>query len=706
MTAKERSNSTLVRANRKPLCLERMQPPDLKKIVRRLAGLLPVISILFFVSGVMSPIAAQTWEASPTPFSTEIATSWMRDVLPGAEEFERGENEPPAWAGFRIDPVTRQRELHGYVFHNADLPPMEPGYSEPIDILVGVDTEHQLGGVKILDYNETYLRTMGDFLARTDFLSQFRGKAIWDDFQISRDIDGISGATVSVFAIARGARDKAREVAEAYLGYDPGDPVQTAREARIVDTMSLNSWTEQLASGVVRQLQIPLPDGGDLVLSFTYLGDPGLGAYWIGADKYEHAERGASSSLAGDELLLVSIGGGNASDFRYDQLQVYQEDSRFQTWFRRFTDDSYIDLGTPQSGPLADQAERLGAIVLPRQIDIYRPFILGYRHLGTSDRQTVEFRLTGLGARLAQGEDVLSRAEIEAILEAENNWFNQLRNDPPWGVTPWIKVLILLLILSLAMIAFLLNNAAIRWLTLIVTVAYLGFIDGSFISISHLINTINQGDDFLLSNLPLLLFVIFTLITTLLWGRIFCSSLCPFGAAQDFITRLTPKRWQRQVPQAVHDKALYLKYGILALIIGMALFASNIAIFQYFEPFGTLFFLNGSLILWSILIAILAACFMVPRFYCRYGCPLGAALGVVSLASPLRIKRVPQCTVCVVCEHACPTGAIRQEEIDFKECVRCDICEIKLIEKAGSCRHEMSHIIASTAGSTKAALST
>jgi polyferredoxin len=232
-------------------------------------------------------------------------------------------------------------------------------------------------------------------------------------------------------------------------------------------------------------------------------------------------------------------------------------------------------------------------------------------------------------------------------------------------------------------------------------VAYLGFIDSGFLSISQIINTINQGPGFLLSNLPLLLFVTFTAVTTLLWGRVFCSSLCPFGAVQDFITRFSPRRWRRQVSQSIHNKALKLKYFILALIIGTTLAAPEVAIFQYFEPFGTLFFLNGALILWVILVAILAACFVVPRFYCRYACPLGAALAVASLASPLRIRRVPQCTYCIVCERACPTGAIQRDRIDFKECVRCDVCEIKLIEKAGSCQHTMSRIIASTHNGAK-----
>lgn len=680
-----------------------MQTSDSRSLKTNSAALLTIKLLLtsIFLNGIGAlPLAsAQTWEAGPTPFSTDIESDWMREVLPGAEEFVRVETEPLAWAGYYFDPTSRQRQLLGYVFHNSDLPPMEPGYSEPIDILVGVDTAHQLGGVKILDYNETYLRTMGDFLAHTDFLKQFRGKAIRDDFQISRDIDGISGATVSVFAITRGARDKAREIAEAYLDYDPGDPVQEAREARIIDMMKGNSWAEKIRQGTVRTLQVPLPDGNDIVFYFTYLGNPGLGRYWVGAEKFAIAERASSAYLAGDQMLLVAVGGAAAERFRYDQLQIYQEDFRLQTWFRRFTDSSYVDLGEVETGPLVNQAQFVGAVILPEQVDIERPFTLGYRQLGTDTRHTVEFQLSGLGLDLAQGMDVFTGDEIAAILRAENSWLKRLADDPPWGVTPWAKVAMLIVILSLAMIAFFRKSPALRWLTLIFTVAYLGFIDGSFISISHLINTINQGDDFLLSNLPLLIFVIFTLVTTLLWGRIFCSSLCPFGAVQDFITRFAPKRWQREVPQAIHDKALYIKYGILALIIGMALVTSEVVIFQYFEPFGTLFFLNGAIILWAILIGILAACFIVPRFYCRYGCPLGASLGLVSLISPLRIKRVPQCTVCIVCERACPTGAIRQEEIDFKECVRCDICEIELIEKGGSCRHDMDYIIASTKAS-------
>ncbi len=192
-----------------------------------------------------------------------------------------------------------------------------------------------------------------------------------------------------------------------------------------------------------------------------------------------------------------------------------------------------------------------------------------------------------------------------------------------------------------------------------------------------------------LNDLPLLIIIVFTVVTTLFWGRVLCSSLCPFGALQDFIAHFMPRHFQKELPQAIHDKAIYIKYGILAFLVIMDLTYSELSLFQYFEPFGTVFYLSQSILLWVIAIALLLASTLIKRFYCRYACPLGAALGVASLLSPWRIERVEQCQACKVCEHACPTGAIRGPNIDFKECVRCDVCEIKLIAKSGVCKHDM-----------------
>ena len=664
--------------------------------IQKTIVLLMLLVLLTLSQGTARPVVGQSLDPVPTPFSTDVLTEWLHEVLPMAETFGEKQGNPATWPGYRTNAQSRQRELVGYAFLSADVPPIEPGYSAAIDMLVGIDADFNMTGVKILDYEETYLRIKGDFLAQPGLLNQFRKKAISDEFQIDQDIDGIAGSTVSVFAIARGARNAARQIAEIYLDYDPDDPVREARNTRVRELMGETSWEDMLTSGTMQQMQITLADGAELKLSFAYMGTEGLGDFWVGKDKYALAERTASVYHGGDEILLVAVGGNAADKFQHYQLQVKQDNSVSLNWFRRFTADSYVSLGKAETNLLAGRAQLIGAIVLPKTVDITRIFTLAYRHLNTTERFTIEIQLNGLPLRLAQGNDVLSTEEIESILRAEDNWLSQLIKDPPWGVTPWFDITILLFILVSAMTSFLRKHEHLRWITLAMTVVYLGFFDGSFISVSHIINSIKLGPAFLLSGLPLLLFATFTIVTTLLWGRIFCSSLCPFGAVQDFLTRFAPRRWRRPVSQALHDKAIYLKYCILTLIIGAAALAAEVSIFQYFEPFGTLFFLNGTLILWVILIAILAACLVVPRFYCRYGCPLGAALGVASLLSPLRIRRVPQCDVCVLCEHACPTGAIRRGHIDFKECVRCDICETKLIEQTGSCRHSMERIIAST----------
>ena len=673
---------------------------DRSGLLTRLAGrhLLLFVKKLMAVGLLSSHFLSSTaQDLGPleTPFSLDVKQAWLEQVLPIAESFGDQQGDPPVWPGYRRNALTRVRELAGYAFLSRDVPPEEPGYSAPIDMLIGVDTEHHITGLKILNYEETYLRIKGDFLADRAILSQFNDKPLSDEFRMGRDFDGLAGSTVSVFAIARGAREAARRVASAYLDYSPVDPIQAARAQRVTEIMQRYKLSEMLENRLVQQLDVTLPDQQTLQLSFTYITDPALGQYWVGEDNFRAAERAASINPLGSELLLVAVAGTGAEQFQYYQLQVRQAEANSLSFFRRFTADSYLPLNVTASATPFN-AKQWGAILIPANIDVTRPFTLAYRPLGSPERSTLDFQLSGLPLDLASGQSLLSPTEIETILKAENDWLKKFFDDPPWGETPWQKVGLLLFILAGCMTAFFTKSDTIRWLTLLLTFSYLGFIDGGFVSISHLLNTIKLGPAFLLSNLPLLILSAFTVVTTLLWGRLFCSSLCPFGALQDFITRLSPRRWRRRVPQGIHDNAIYLKYLILGLILTGTVVAEETSLFQYFEPFGTLFFMDGTLALFSILIAFLAACFIVPRFYCRYACPLGAALGVVALVSPWRIRRVPQCEFCIVCEQACPTGAIRRQNIDFKECVRCDICDVKLIKQAGTCRHDMTYVIAST----------
>ena len=247
-------------------------------------------------------------------------------------------------------------------------------------------------------------------------------------------------------------------------------------------------------------------------------------------------------------------------------------------------------------------------------------------------------------------------------------------------------------LLALVTVAFFLKRDRLRWVALVATFLYLGWFDGGFLSVSHITAVISVGPAVFLEDIPLLLFVVFTVVTTLLVGRVFCGFLCPFGVLQDFLEKVVPRKFKRELPRALHERLYLVKYVCLAAILLPALAGSRASIFSFFEPFGTVFFLSSSIVLWAIAGGILVASAIVPRFYCRYACPLGAALAVASTVSPFRIRRVEHCDHCKVCEQACPTGAIEGPRIDFRECVRCNICEAKLIEQAGVCRHDIDEV--------------
>lgn len=615
--------------------------------------------------------------SADTPFSRAVNESLLKQVMPAAERFSGKAGEPPVFTAYAANPETGDDIIVGYVFQTSDLPPEEIGFSSTIDVLVGLDLEATVTAVKILDYNESFLSSRGDFLSIPPFQEQFRRKPLSDPFRVGRDIDGVSRATISSWATARGVYNAARQVAQVYLtGSGFSAAADNASNAR--EQLALLSWQDLKAQGLVQVMDAALPDETVLSLSFSYMGNEVLGDILVGNEYYSRAERDASSRFDEGQLMLVGIGGNASDPFRQERFSIQQGDTIYPMP-RRHT----VYAGSADQGKIAGQANFAVAMILDPQMDLSQPFTVFYDPQNDQQSYSIDIELQGIALDLALGR------EIRALGDPTVDGMMQASVGALFVDINWTRVLPLLLIFALVMASFLRKDARLRWVTLSITLVYLGFINGGFLSVSHITNTLNLGPSMILSDLPLLMIVAFTLITTLVWGRVFCSSLCPFGALQDMITRIVPKRWQKTVPAFIHDKALYLKYGFLALIVGMALVQSEISIFQYFEPFGTLFFYSTSWVLWTILIVILLASAVVKRFYCRYVCPLGAALGVLSLVSLRRIKRVPQCSACKVCEHACPTGAIRQHKIDFKECVRCDICERKLIEKSGVCRHSV-----------------
>jgi NosR/NirI family nitrous oxide reductase transcriptional regulator len=559
-----------------------------------------------------------------------------------------------------------------------------------------MDLEGMLSGIEVLYYRESYKSIRGDFINSERFPDQFEGMSVSDGFRVGRDLDGVSRATITSWATSRGIRNAARKVARNYL--TDSEFVANANSGEVaLQILQAQSWEEMKESGFVKEFPILLEDLTELNLTLAFIGNEALGELIVGPDDYSRAEREASNRVEDGNMLLVGIDGNASTPFRQERLAITQGDSVYNIERRRF-----VYVGSADDGKIAGQVRFAGAIVMSSDIDLSEPFTVlyntGLQVESVEELAQVDYQVPPVPFSLATGAPLPAEflpkstnpfPEFDDFEEVDEGVLATLINSAPVA-----EVLALLLLFAMVMTAFLRKSATIRWVTLVYTLFYLGFYNGTFLSVSHITNGLKQGPSLFLNDLPLLLIVVFTIVTTLFWGRVFCSSLCPFGALQDFITRIMPKKWQLEVPRAIHDKALYIKYGILALLVVTSLTFSDLSLFQYFEPFGTIFYFSRSMLLWAILAVFIVASMFVSRFYCRYACPLGAALGVTSFLSPLRIKRVQQCEVCKVCENSCPTGAIRAHEVDFKECVRCDVCESKLIIKAGVCKHTVEDVMA------------
>ena len=621
----------------------------------------------------------------------EVDEAMLHEVFRGADSFSAKEGSPPVYKAYSDNPENIEPEVIGYLFETPDWPPEEIGYSGPIDVLVGMDLKGTIADIKVLYYRESYKSIRGDFINSEYFPDQFKVKNIVDGFRVGRDIDGISRATISSWAVARGVRNAARRVAQTYLS-DSDFVSLTSSDALGLRVLEAKSWEEMIESGLVVEMNIVQPDLTVLELALAFIGHEGLGELLVGSNDYSRAEREASNRVQNGNMVLVGIDGDSSRPFRQERLAVQQGDETYPIERRRF-----VYVGSADQGKIADKVRFAGAMLLDPAIDLHEPFTVLYNTGGAIGEfgtiASAQYRVPPIPLALALGQTIppeLLPAIDKDLTEFENEGlYASLISDAPWD-----EVAALLVLFALVMTAFLRKNATIRWAALGCTLVYLGWLDGGFVSVSHITNGIKLGPSLFLNDLPLLLIIVFTLVTTLFWGRIFCSSLCPFGALQDFIAHFLPRHFQRELPQAIHDKAIYIKYGVLVFLVVMALAYSELSLFQYFEPFGTIFYISQSLVLWLILLIFLLASVFVSRFYCRYVCSLGAALGLVALLSPWRIKRVEQCQVCKVCEHACPTGAIRGPDIDFKECVRCDICEIKLVDKSGVCKHSVEEVAA------------
>jgi polyferredoxin len=243
---------------------------------------------------------------------------------------------------------------------------------------------------------------------------------------------------------------------------------------------------------------------------------------------------------------------------------------------------------------------------------------------------------------------------------------------------------------TLAMVSFFRKSIPLKYVTLAAAVAYLGFYKSQLISIVNVFGLFGANFPLFRHNLAWYLLAAIVIVTTVLWGRVYCGRMCAFGAMTQLIDRIVPAAWRWTVPKRIERKAGYIKFAILGGAVTYFLTTGDPLIYRYVEPFW-MFSLHATPALWIGLAALLTVTLFVRNVYCRFLCPVGAALGLISNLTVFRIKRWSECNTCRICEKKCEWGAIRGPKIVMTECVRCDDCE-RLYEDTKKCPHHLIQI--------------
>jgi polyferredoxin len=238
---------------------------------------------------------------------------------------------------------------------------------------------------------------------------------------------------------------------------------------------------------------------------------------------------------------------------------------------------------------------------------------------------------------------------------------------------------------ALALVSFFRKSVRLKYVTLAVAVAYMGFYKSHLISVVDIFGAIDVNLPVFKYNLPYYVFAGFVIASTILWGRLYCGRICAFGALTQIMDAVVPAKLRVEPPAYIERRAAWIKYGLLAAVVLYFVVTRDVQVYRYVEPFW-MFGLFGTTGMWIGLAVLLTATIVVRNLYCRFLCPVGALLGLMSNLTVFRIKRWSECKTCKICEKACEWGAIQGPKIIASECVRCDDCE-RLYHDQKKCPH-------------------
>ena len=650
------------------------------------------------------------------------------ELVAGAEGFGPTREDAPAV------PILKGGETVGWAFITSDFV-STTGYSgKPIHTMVAVDKDAKIIGVKLLKHSEPIV-LIGIPQAKIDALvAAYVGVDLVAEAKSggsSHDLDIISGATVTVMVIDDSIVRAGLKAARA-LGLGGLAPeVASSGPAFEVnpDATAAADWMTLEGDGTLRRLSL---DVGQVNAAFAALGDPRATARALTeppettfiemqaalvshpaiakAILGEGEAANLSAWLQPGENAIVVVGRGLYS-FKgsgyvrggiFDRIVLIQDDVSV-----RFRDKMHRRLVAVQAEGAPEFAEAdLFKIPADVGFDPTKPFrlqLLVHRDVGPIEKLFTTFDLgyqlpekylrpvavpvatadTGPAEAMATQEETAAQQALWKRIWADKR--------PEIAVTAAMLAVLTLVFFFQGFTTR--NERRFYWFRmgfLTVTLVFLGWYANAQLSVVNLMalfGALTSGfswQAFLLDPLTFILW--FSVAAALIfWGRgAYCGWLCPFGALQELTNQIARKlripQWT--LPWGLHERLWPIKYMIFLGLFGVSLMsieqAEHLAEVEPFKTAIVLKFVRA----WPFVayaLALLAAGLFVERFYCRYLCPLGAALAIPARMRMFDwLKRYKECgNPCQTCAIECPVQAIHPTgEINPNECIDCLHCQV------------------------------
>ena len=447
---------------------------------------------------------------------------------------------------------------------------------------------------------------------------------------------------------------------------------------------------------------------------------PTIGRSLLGEVQYERLRE---SLMPGQHAIIVA--GDGAYSFKgsgyvrggiFDRVELLQDGQGIR--FRDRNHTRLADLAAEGSPRLRE----IALFVVPEdfQFDVTRPWelqLLVQRSIGARDKATVSYDVgyvlpdqyvtiteapssPPLSSPPSQAPE--EESALPETLQGEATAAAQEGMDEPlwqriWKMnTVFIGITVVALLVLTAIFFF--QDWLVRrpvlygWIRrgyLVFTLFWLGWYANAQLSVVNVLTFTNSlitdfSWEFFLA--APLIFILWAAVAVglLFWGRgPFCGWLCPFGALQELTNNVA--QWlkvpQIKVPFGLHERLWPIKYIIFLGLFGLSFYSMKMAeIAAEIEPFKTAIILkfmrDWPFVVFAL--GLLAIGLFIERFYCRYLCPLGAALAIPGRIRMFEwLKRWPECgTPCQRCAKECPVQSIHPEgQINVNECIYCMHCQ-------------------------------